>query len=154
MDFDLVIKLRDIWRRWHLNDMRAGCPHQRDWGKKTLTLNHYQINANKGQAQRMLRDDKMLEMSKVGRAALTREERALWNLPYHVIQAHTLVAPADYYLARTEQKTSGWLRTDKHPEGVLGKPCPSCGFQYGTAWQYEALPDDVEKFIREEVFTK
>ena len=27
----VIPKLRDIWERWHLNDMRPGCEHQRDW---------------------------------------------------------------------------------------------------------------------------
>lgn len=28
----MVAKLAEIWERWHLNDMRAGCEHQRDAG--------------------------------------------------------------------------------------------------------------------------
>lgn len=27
-----VEKLRDIWKRWHMNNMRAGCEHQRALG--------------------------------------------------------------------------------------------------------------------------
>lgn len=27
-----VQRLCDIWDRWHLNGMRAGCEHQREWG--------------------------------------------------------------------------------------------------------------------------
>jgi hypothetical protein len=28
-DADLYARFTDVWRRWHLNDMRAGCEHQR-----------------------------------------------------------------------------------------------------------------------------
>lgn len=28
---EVVARLQSIWSRWHLNDMRAGCEHQRDW---------------------------------------------------------------------------------------------------------------------------
>lgn len=31
-DADLVARLAGTWRRWHLNDMRAGCEHQRAAG--------------------------------------------------------------------------------------------------------------------------
>tara|TARA_R100000458_G_C8210111_1_gene197863 strand:- start:394 stop:834 length:441 start_codon:yes stop_codon:yes gene_type:complete len=27
----IIVKLRDIWERWHLNHMRPGCEHQREW---------------------------------------------------------------------------------------------------------------------------
>ncbi len=32
---EMYRKLLDIWKRWHLNDMRAGCSHQRamDWNR-------------------------------------------------------------------------------------------------------------------------
>lgn len=31
-DAATVARLRDVWERWHLNDMRAGCEHQRAAG--------------------------------------------------------------------------------------------------------------------------
>jgi hypothetical protein len=30
--YDRLIRLCRVWRRWHLNDMRAECEHQRLWG--------------------------------------------------------------------------------------------------------------------------
>lgn len=27
-DYDMIRKFFDIWQRWHLNDLRAGCEHQ------------------------------------------------------------------------------------------------------------------------------
>jgi hypothetical protein len=32
-------RMAQIWERWHLNDMRAGCEHQRaeDWGKERVS---------------------------------------------------------------------------------------------------------------------
>lgn len=37
---DGVRRLFDIWQRWHLNDMRAGCEHQRadGWDKRPIDL--------------------------------------------------------------------------------------------------------------------
>jgi hypothetical protein len=39
-----------------------------------------------------------------------------------------------------EKKTLGWLRPEEHPDGILCKPCPVCGYRYGTAWKTEKVP--------------
>jgi len=59
----------DIWKRWHLNDLRAGCQHQ-------------------------------------------REEK--WE-----------------------------------DNNLLMKPCPVCGYKYGSQWLYEELPQEVIDFLTE-----
>jgi hypothetical protein len=43
----------------------------------------------------------------------------------------------------------GWVRPEEHPEGLMTKPCPECGYPYGTAWLFEPLPEDVLAFVRE-----
>lgn len=42
------LKLLDIWHRWHLNDMRAGCEHQRAMGWKCN--DHHDKKTFKGEA--------------------------------------------------------------------------------------------------------
>jgi hypothetical protein len=42
-----------------------------------------------------------------------------------------------------------WVRRSEHPEGLLGEPCSTCGYKYGTAWLREAVPEDVLRFLRE-----
>lgn len=42
------------------------------------------------------------------------------------------------------QVLMGWTYND-HPS----KPCPMCGYEMGSAWQYEPLPLDVERFVQE-----
>lgn len=37
----------------------------------------------------------------------------------------------------------GWIRPDEHPDGLLTRPCPECGYRYGTAWKTEAVPEDI-----------
>lgn len=45
---DLVNKFSDIWDRWHLNDMRAGCEHQRESDSfnhlKKILLHYRSVN--------------------------------------------------------------------------------------------------------------
>lgn len=72
-----IARLREVWERWHLNDMRAGCEHQRAEGWS----------------------DRPIDPSK----------------------------PTD---------------------GLLGKPCETCGYRYGTAWLSEEIPADVLADVR------
>lgn len=51
------------------------------------------------------------------------------------------------YLGKTTQKRLGWLTEKEHPEGLLGRACPVCGYKYGTAWKYFPIPDEDEKII-------
>lgn len=69
---EMLDKLCDIWDRWHLNDMRPDCEHQRALGWK-------------------------------------------W-VPY------------------------------KNDE-IIGKPCPVCGYKYGTDWLKEEVPADVIEWL-------
>lgn len=81
-----VGRFYELWDRWHLNDLRAGCEHQRaeGWGRERL-------------------------------------EDGRWT---------------------------GHVYPKEHPRGVLCKPCPVCGYRYGTEWKYEEVPDDVLDFFR------
>lgn len=45
--------------------------------------------------------------------------------------------------AKTETKGNGWVHPNEHPEGILGKACPVCGYKYGHAWKKEEVPADV-----------
>lgn len=82
---DLLAKFVDVWNAWHLNDMNAGCQHQRAMGWGT----------------RKVKDGGL----------------------------------------------AGWIYEKDDPEGVLCKPCPECGYEYGTKWLKEELPADVIKFL-------
>lgn len=43
----------------------------------------------------------------------------------------------------THQRAAGWGRQDD-----IGKPCPECGYRYGSAWLFEPLPAEVETWAR------
>lgn len=92
-----------VWKRWHLNGMRAGCEHQRveKWDERPINpakpLNTY---------------GKHFEGQKY----------ASWNM-------------------------LTWVSPKEHPKGLLGKPCPTCGYAYGSAWLKEELPEEVKAEI-------
>lgn len=41
----------------------------------------------------------------------------------------------------------GWITPDEHPQGLLGRPCPECGYEYGTKWMKEEVPGEVLDFL-------
>ena len=85
---------------------------------------------------------------------MTEDERETWNLPLSV---HTWKPLDDMRYepqkkterndGPTEEKALGWLKPEEHPEGILGKPCPVCGYKYGTSWLREEVPEDVLQFL-------
>lgn len=47
-----------------------------------------------------------------------------------------------------EEKITNWLTQEEHPEGVLSKPCPVCGYKYGSAWLFEEVPAEVIDWLQ------
>lgn len=142
-----------IWKEYHLNDMKAGCQHQRamGWGTNELNLIHVSTN--------------VWGMPKATREMYQWVERG--GIPEHcyvymlVRRCLSAALQGKIYepqndtekswfdtgiiTIKTEKKTDGWVRPNEHPEGKLGKPCPKCGFEYGTKWQYMPVPLDILK---------
>ena len=54
---------------------------------------------------------------------------------------------ATSYSSPTEEKILGWMHPEEHPEGILGKPCPVCGYKYGTSWKKEEVPEEIIKWL-------
>jgi hypothetical protein len=53
-----------------------------------------------------------------------------------------------------ETKTAGWVTPDEHPEGILTKACPVCGYKYGSAWLKRPVPQETLDWLRELPDTK
>lgn len=149
----LEAKFREVWSRWHLNNMRAGCEHQRgiDTTRKVevvsygLTTEAYRIR------------EKAIERAAKAQASgtsadLTDTERALILLDEWFKYEHN---PPDadsplsgcYEVKKREQKAIGWTCSTEHPDGLLTKPCEVCGYKYGSAWHKEELPQEVIDFL-------
>jgi hypothetical protein len=48
-----------------------------------------------------------------------------------------------------EEKALGWLTPEEHPDGLLGRACPVCGYKYGHDWKYFPIPESDLNEIRE-----
>lgn len=138
-----------IWDRWHLNDMRAWCPHQRsiDTTKK-VELVSYGLTTDAFHSRKEAIEDSArafasgaaLELSPTARALVLLED---WFKDRHTPPDADSPLAGCYEVKKREQKAIGWLRPDEHPRGMLGRACETCGYKYGTTWLYEELPADV-----------
>lgn len=144
--FDLL----DIWQKWHMNDMQPGCEHQtaEGWGKEELTYYKYKLNSAAWNKQREIQKKAESQLAQTGKATVTTEEQEILNLPYTINIAEEKKAELTEFLKNyteegKETKTAGWIYPKDHPKGVLGKPCPVCGYKYGTAWRKTEIPKEV-----------
>ncbi len=156
---EMLAKFCDVWKRWHLNDMRPYCEHQKALGwdslaTKKVTLYNYNLRAEWFSKQHSLENHIKNQIGLTGSASLTDEEKELWNLPLSIRTWKPLddsrYEPKKKYEwnnGPTEEKKLGWLRPDEHPEGILCRPCPVCGYKYGSAWKTEPVPEDVLQFL-------
>ena len=156
---EMVDKFCAIWDEWNLNDMRPYCQHQKElgWGKlagKPVTLYNYSLN-KMAFGKKKAAENAALNALRRGETFSPTEEQAFFatipcsaRLPEEISGEN-----AAYYEPKkplypgekgaTEVQRLGWLKPDEHPDGILCKPCPVCGYKYGTSWLKEAVPADV-----------
>ena len=152
--FELIKDFFQVWDEWHLNDMKAGCEHQR---KQNTSEEIELINFSWS--------DKFYTMMKQAeKGKLIPEEYTEYREVYPVVHEflfNTSESPKylDHPIAQelmsndwiqvkdTEMKTVGWVNYKQHPKGLLSKPCAECGYKYGSAWLKEEVPQDVLDFL-------
>jgi hypothetical protein len=159
-DAEMMNRLLEVWERWHLNDMRAECVHQRanGWREKAaekVTLYHWRMTREASEAQKAAEKAAINALKDGKTFTPTQEQSFIAALPY-AQTTYTAELPAKiagYYEPKkplyagdgghTEIKTLGWVRQDEHPDGILSRPCPVCDYKYGTKWLKEEVPQDV-----------
>lgn len=167
---DMLDHLCDIWDRWHLNDMRAFCQHQKvfNWDKlarKEVTLYHYKLRNESLKKQEEAKKAAIAALKAGETFTPTKEQVEYANLSYSITVPDEIGEDmAVYYEPKkasytgdqgpTETKTLGWLREEEHPDGILGKACPVCGYRYGSSWLREEVPEDVIEFLQKIPETK
>jgi len=160
--WDLVTfqKFLEVWDKWHLNDMRAACEHQRAAGwqeiaRERVKIYTWTLKPEYIDQQKALEAEAVERMTSTGRAVETfkAEEARIVKLPYSIKTTAPELAGWDlkyYQPARSghiEEKARGWLSVDEDERGILSKPCEVCGYKYGSSWLKEELPPEVIEFI-------
>lgn len=155
---EMLKRFCDIWERWHLNDMRPYCEHQRELGweeqskekVKVMRLNRTKEASDKARDA----EKRAVECLKKGKTFIpTPEETMYANIGYGVTTYNDeLPKHPEFYEFKekdclghpnVEIKTRGWISFKEHQIGLLGKPCPVCGYKYGSSWMKEEVPKDV-----------
>ena len=155
----MVDKLCDIWEKWHLNDMSPYCQHQKDlgWDKlssKEVVLYNYTLT-RKAIEEKRKAESAAIDALKEGETFTPSTEQTMYaTLPYSITLPEEISGEnALYYEPKkpwragdegaTMKKTLGWLHPNEHPEGILTRECPVCGYKYGTKWLKEEVPQEV-----------
>lgn len=164
IDSPLYSEILRLWELYHLNDMHPECEHQHaeGWHKiasKKVTLYHWRLTREASNEQKAA-EKAAISALKAGETFTPSEQQTFIScLPYS-LTTHTDTPPenmAKYYepkkplyagdTGHTETKACGWLNESEHPEGILSKACPVCGYKYGTSWVYFPIPADDEAII-------
>lgn len=154
-------RLLDIWHDWHLNDMRARCEHQTgpEWDTgKQLEVYTYSWGPRYHELRRQVAEGLDPAEASVKAALLAEVNKEFDRLGLHGRRTGPGPAwgeEADRLLAggyieksaRPETKGAGWMYPYEHPEGLLCKPCPVCGYKYGSACRRVDVPEDVLEFL-------
>ncbi len=114
-----IKQIREVWERWHLNDMNAGCVHQRALNWKSCP-GHYDKTGLATCSNPKPPEAPTTEML----------QKAVKDLRQDGV---ALVGAGQSYRCKDDK---------------LSKPCPECGYRFGSAWLFEELPAEIIKQIK------
>ncbi len=146
-------KFFEVWEEWHLNDMTPNCEHQKGWDTaKELELVEYTWSDKFHDARARAEEGTMPleEYAGFGKvvtrvhAATIAIERPKYESP----EVKELLAEGWIREDKKEKKGAGWVSPIEHPEGLLTKACPTCGYKYGTEWKTREVPAEVLEFLK------
>lgn len=155
---EMLNKFCDIWQEWHLNDMRPYCKHQKELGWDILAtekvdIYHYKLTKEADNKKKEA-EKRALECLRNGENFIPTELETYFANLKMFRDGDSPEPPENYKLYKSpttnathETNMLGWLTPDKHPDGILTKPCPVCGYKYGTAWLKEEVPEDIIKWL-------
>lgn len=148
-------EIHRLWKLYHLNDMYPDCEHQealgwREAAKETVPVYKFTMTVDAIRKQNTAREHilRAAQEGKIVRAA--PDEKLYLGLSYFLDSPTEKLPKAlapFYRLKRTEERPRGFLNCKKDPRGLLDKPCPVCGYRYGTAWLYRPISPQDEAVI-------
>lgn len=151
-DSEKYTKLCDVWRKWHLNDMLAGCEHQDTWDTSKKIVDP-QYTWSKDYYHRLKQAER--GQLTVGEYADYRKDAQLMQktLGFNAKEKDIAEAFDRGILVMDKKKTTiqpaGNVSFERNEEGLLGKKCTACGNEYGSSWLYRPIPSDVLNFLAE-----
>ncbi len=172
---EMLQQFCDIWDRWHLNNLRPYCAHQKELGwdvqaREPIILRHYRLKVEARREQNKAEEAALGALRKGEPFTPTEEQTFYAALPYAVKVYGDAPVAEDFFRVYEPKKPlyTGDTGAEEHkrrgdvwygnPEdntvsrvhselGMLCKPCPVCGYKYGTAWQMEEVPVEVISWL-------
>ena len=151
-----VQRVVELWRIYHLNRMHAECEHQRALGWQKLAGKKITVVRWSLFDYVYSRQQKLGTCDDIEAAAIVAREIAEANAwkkrvgdRMDLRGPHTWTEEGAAFLkdkvtaGKPEEKLAGWVYEWEHPEGILSKPCPECGYKYGSEWKYMPIPLEV-----------
>ena len=156
-------KIYRLWKAYHLNGMRPECEHQKalGWEKEAsekINLYHYRLNKTAEGKKEEAKKQVLEALKKCKPFTPTIEQSTMYNLPlfintYEPNQSFDYEPYLDFMgTPLIEEEARGWVTygegEGKSIQGLLCKPCPVCGYKYGTAWKHHPIPaDDLAEIV-------
>jgi hypothetical protein len=152
-----LLHLVYLWDRWHLNDMRAYCEHQGalgwdDEARQQVPMYSFKRKHSVFSEMHSLERDIVARMARGETIEPNERYVTLSALPWRIESpVDTLPENISEYYDHdgTQFKGLGWLRESEHPRGLLCRPCPVCGYKYGSSWLREDVPSYVLDWLRD-----
>lgn len=136
-DKKLYFEIMELWKKYHLNGMNADCKHR----------------INEKLAKKQLKITKMRWTEEGKKLSKIRDFGIQFIKTENIDLVPSALYELDTYSFRpeaVETTTAGWIHcTPLTPSGVLAKPCPKCGYEYGTSWNYRPIPKKALTRIRQ-----
>ena len=155
----VFLQILRLWKLYHLNHMHPECEHQRKLGwlteaRKQVNIYHWYLN-DEARKLKEAAKSKALEALKNGETFTPTKQDVYYTNLEIFCKTHTPEAPEHYEInkdyntkkQKIDVKYLGHTYPTEHPEGILCKPCPVCGYKYGNSWLYVPITADDEKII-------
>lgn len=153
-DKNLFLDIKRLWQLYHLNDMRAdcGCGINEALAERKIKVYEYRCNFHHRRINELI---KILEKNsnfkdKVDFKHVKKLLAIGWEfestLPWYKLPRRLRKHYTVYKV--TEESASGVRYSKLCPDGVLCRPCPKCGKEYGQSWYFKTIPADEVKKIK------
>ena len=160
---EMLQKFCKYWDEWHLNDMRPYCEHQKQlgWAEQSgefVMIRSYTLKSEAISEQRKA-ERAAIDALKEGKTFTPTKEQAFYaSLPYEIKTYDEEICDErlDYYALKKnvaqfdssiKKERRGWIRYEDSKIGLIGRPCPVCGYKYGHAWKREEVPEGVLQWL-------
>ena len=147
-----ILRIVAVWKKYHLNDLHPECEHQRKLGWNDSALEEvnndkYSLIPDICSRKADIKNSAMEALKNHGVSSISEEDRKIINLPVFT-RTPEVYGKDFYHLYKAEKVLRGHLSFEEDSRGLLGKPCPVCGYKYGHAWQYMPIPAEIIEEVK------